>query len=121
MQKNVQKNTPAQDHMQKATQQRVTQQKVTQARNQLDPLLDELITRLEAEGQATHRNHFKRIRHHLRGAHDDWELTHPMIELSSCVAMGFEFSTDAQPLVMRILEKTQALVAELEGTRPTHH
>ena len=91
------------------------------ARNQIGPLLQELISRLEAEGQATQKAHFKRIQHHLDDAADDWELASPIIELSTCVAMGFRFSNDATPLVNRILEKTEALVAELEGTKPTRH
>ena len=96
-------------------------QKVTEARNEIGPLLDELIMRLDAEGAATHKAHFNRIRHHLAGASDDWELTNPIIELSTCIAMGFRFSSDATPLVNRILEKTAELVAELEGRPPTHH
>ncbi|MEM7096716.1 MAG: hypothetical protein AAF541_00540 [Pseudomonadota bacterium] len=91
------------------------------ARNQIGPLLQELILRLDAEGQATQKAHFKRIQHHLDDAADDWELTHPIIELSTCVAMGFRFSSDATPLINRILEKTEVLVSELEGTAPTQH
>ena len=96
-------------------------EKVTEARNEIGPLLDELIERLEAEGQATHKNHFKRIQLHLRVANDDWELASPIMELSTCVAMGFRFSSDARPLINRILEKTTELVAELEGSTPTRH
>ena len=95
--------------------------KVTTARNEIEPLLDELISRLEAEGSATQKAHFNRIRHHLRGAADDWELAHPIIDLSSSLAMGFRFSSNATPLILRILEKTAAVVSELEGVTPTRH
>ncbi len=95
--------------------------KVTAARNELGPLLDQLIVQLEAEGSATQRNHFKRIRGHLYCANDDWDLTHPIIELSSCIAMGFRFSRTTAPLIRRILEKTEGLVKELEGVDPNLH
>ncbi len=96
-------------------------QKVTAARNELGPLLDQLIVQLEAEGSATQKNHFNRIRGRLYGASDDWDLTRPIIELSSCVAMGFRFSQTTAPLIRRILEKTAGLVEELEGVTPNIH
>ncbi len=96
-------------------------QKVTTARNELGPLLDELILQLEVEGSATQKAHFNRIRGHLYGAHDDWELAGSIIELSSSVAMGFRFSQTADALVSRILQKTSELVRELEGIDPAVH
>ena len=96
-------------------------QKVTAARNELGPLLDQLIVQLDAEGSATQKRHFNRIRGRLYGAHDDWDLTHPIIELSSCIAMGFRFSSTTAPLIYRILEKTAGLVKELEGVDPRIH
>lgn len=96
-------------------------EKVTVARNEIGPLLDELIVQLEAEGSATQKAHFNRIRGRLHQAHDEWDLTTPIIELSSCTAMGFRFSQTADALVHRILEKAQVLVDELEGEPPRMH
>ena len=93
----------------------------TQARNEIGPLLDRLIVELDAEGSATQKAHFKRIRSNLYGADNEFGLTTPIIELSSCMAMGFRFSSTADALVMRILKKTEALVAELAGTTPRIH
>ncbi len=93
----------------------------TTARNSISPLLDELITQLEEEGSATQKAHFKRIRGSLNGASDAWELTQPIIELSSCVAMGFRFSENADALIVRILQKTADVVRELEGSQPPIH
>ena len=96
-------------------------QKVSLARNEIGPLLDELIMQLEAEGSATQKAHFKRIRGRLYQADNELELTTPIIELSSCLAIGFQFSTTADALINRILDKTQGLVRELEGVIPTIH
>jgi hypothetical protein len=96
-------------------------QHVTAARSEIGPLLDELIVQLEEEGSATQKAHFKRIRGRLYTAHDEWELTTPIIELSTCIAMGFRFSQTADALINRILQKTTALVRELEGVEPRIH
>ena len=96
-------------------------QKVTIARNEIGPLLDELIVQLDSEGSATQKAHFKRIRSTLYTADNELELTTPIMELSSCLAMGFRFSNTADALVSRILQKTDVLVRELEGLDPTFH
>ena len=96
-------------------------QYVTAARSEIGPLLDELIVQLEAEGSATQKAHFNRIRGRLYGAHDEWELTTPIIELSTCIAMGFQFSQTADALINRILQKAAVLVRELEGEPPPIH
>lgn len=96
-------------------------QYVTAARNEIGPLLDELIAQLGEEGSATQKAHFNRIRGRLYQAHHAWELTTPIIELSSCVAMGFQFSTTADALVSRILEKADRLAQELAGIPPEIH
>ena len=54
-------------------------QKVTQARNKICPLLDELIVQLDAEGSATQKAHFNRIRGRIYQASDPWELTDPIM------------------------------------------
>jgi len=94
---------------------------VTNARNEIGPLLDELINQLAQDGSTTHRAHFNRIRGHLYGAEDDWELTQPIIELSTCVAMGFRFSKTADALLTRIMQKTAPVVKALVGDTPTIH
>ena len=96
-------------------------QKTTTARNEICPLLDALILQLDAEGQATQKAHFKRIRTHLYLAEDSLELTHPIMDLTTSMALGFDFSNNTSPLVQRILEKSVAMVAELEGVTPQKH
>jgi hypothetical protein len=96
-------------------------QRATTARNNITPLLDELIVQLDEEGSATAKAHFKRIRGSLNCASDAWELTQPIIELSTCVAMGLQFSQTADALVARILQKTADVVRELEGSEPPIH
>ena len=96
-------------------------QKVTQARNKICPLLDELIVQLDAEGSATQKAHFNRIRGRIYQASDPWELTDPIIDLSSSAAMGFRFSQTADALVCRILQKASALADELSGVAPSRH
>lgn len=93
----------------------------TAARNELGPLLDQLITQLEQEGSATQQAYFKRIRGHLYGASDALDLTQSIIELSTSMAMGFRFSHTADVLVNRILTKTADLMRELEGIEPNVH
>ena len=95
--------------------------KVTLARNEISPLLDRLILQLEAEGRLTQRAHFRRIQRRIEVAHNEWDLTPPIIDLSSASAMGFKFSSTAHALVARILDKTQVLVDELAGESLTRH
>ena len=80
-------------------------QRTTVARNQIGPLLDQLITQLECEGRATQRAYFNRIRTSLNAARHDIELATPIQALSTTKAVGFDFSDDADVLIMRILEK----------------
>ncbi len=99
----------------------IEMQYVTAARNEIGPLLDELIVQLGQEGSATQKAHFNRIRGRLYGADHPWDLTTPIIELSSCIAMGFQFSQTADALVSRILEKAEVLAKELDGMPPEIH
>ena len=84
-------------------------QRTTNARNAIGPLLDQLIWQLEHEGRATQRAYFNRIRKSLNTAQHDLELVRPIQELSTTPAVGFSFSTDADALIERILEKAQEL------------
>ena len=93
----------------------------TLVRNELGPLLDRLIVQLEDEGKLTYRAHFTRIRTHLISAHEDWELARPMIDLSAANAMGFKFSSTADALVTRILNKSQRLMRQINGINQIHH
>jgi hypothetical protein len=76
-------------------------ERATSIRNELGPLLDRLITQLDAEGSATQRAYFARIRRGLEQAHHDTELVTSIRELYCTPAVGFSFSTDASPLKRR--------------------
>ena len=86
----------------------------TDVRNQIGPLLDRLIIQLDDEGSATQRAYFARIRRSLDRARHDWDLATPIRELSTTSAVGFTFSSDADVLIARILEKAGALAEELD-------
>jgi hypothetical protein len=96
-------------------------ERATSVRNELGPLLDRLISQLDAEGSATQRRYFARIRHSLEQAHHDAELVTPIRELYCTSAVGFSFSSDASPLIDRILEKAEQLARALEGEDQPRH
>lgn len=96
-------------------------ERATSIRNELGPLLDRLITQLDAEGSATQRAYFARIRRGLEQAHHDTELVTSIRELYCTPAVGFSFSNDASPLIDRILEKAEKLARDLEGEWQTRH
>lgn len=95
--------------------------KTTEARNAIGPLLDQLILQLGWEGSMTQRAHFDRIRRSLYLASSDVELLRPILALSTSTAVGFKFSSDADALVSRILEKLTELEEEpLAGDTTIH-
>jgi hypothetical protein len=96
-------------------------QRATSIRNQIGPLLDRLIHQLDAEGSATQRAYFLRIRRELERAQHDAELATPIRELTSTTAVGFSFSSDAGALIARILEKAEELGRDLEVPPQTLH
>ena len=96
-------------------------QRTTAARNEIGPLLDQLIKQLDTEGKATQRAHFDRIRRCLYHARHDTELTTPILELSTSAAVGFHFSSEADVLIARILEKAESLAQDLEYAQPKPH
>ena len=96
-------------------------QRVTLAKNQISPLLDQLITELDAEGYATQKAYFARIRGRFANASDDMDLTATIVELSSGSAIGFRLPNTADVLMNRILEKVSLLIADLEGSEPRLH
>jgi hypothetical protein len=96
-------------------------QRTTSARNEIAPLLDRLIYQLGAEGSATQRAYFLRIRRQLDRASHDAELLMPIRELGTTMAVGFSFSSDAGALIARILEKADELGRDLDFMPPTLH
>ncbi len=96
-------------------------QRTTVARNEIGPLLDQLIKQLDNEGRATQRAHFDRIRRCLYLARHDTELTMPILDLSTSAAVGFKFSNEADVLISRILEKAEDLARDLDYADPTLH
>lgn len=95
--------------------------KTTEARNAIGPLLDQLILQLDWEGSMTQRAHFDRIRRSLYLARSESDLAKPILALTTSTAVGFKFSTDADALVSRILEKLAALEAESSVGDATLH
>jgi hypothetical protein len=96
-------------------------QRTTSVRNEIAPLLDRLIHQLGAEGSATQRAYFLRIRRELDRASHEAELLMPIRELTSTRAVGFSFSSDADALIARILEKADELGRDLDFMPPTLH
>lgn len=96
-------------------------QRTTSARNEIAPLLDRLIHQLGAEGSATQRAYFLRIRRQLDRASHEAELLMPIRELTSTPAVGFSFSSDAGALMARILEKADELGRDLDFMPPRLH
>ncbi|MEQ8857143.1 MAG: hypothetical protein RIC56_00715 [Pseudomonadales bacterium] len=95
--------------------------RTTSVRNEIAPLLDRLITQLDAEGSATQRAYFLRIRRELDRARHEVELVTPIRELTSTTAVGFSFSLDAGALIERILEKAEELGRDLDVPPQTLH
>ncbi len=95
--------------------------RATEARNEIGPLLDQLIRQLDVEGSATQRSFFARIRRSLLHARHDVDLATPILELSTTCMVGFRFSNDADVLISRILEKAGQLADELESPAQTIH
>lgn len=96
-------------------------QKATVVRNEISPLLDHLIRQLDAEGRATQKAHFKRIKRWLEGANNDIDLASPIMALSTSAHLGFQFSKDARIVIRRILEKTDAFADTLNDQDDTAH
>jgi hypothetical protein len=91
------------------------------ARNEIDPLLDQLIRQLDDEGRATQRAWFARIRRSLQHAQDEVMLAQPIIALSTSGAYGIQLSQEAQPLHTRIVEKAALVVSALDTPPVVRH
>ena len=79
------------------------------ARNEIEPLLAELIRQLSAEGRATERVIYQRIRKSLCEARDPLEVSRPLNDLSTMSQVGQRTSGDTDVLLTRILEKAERL------------
>ncbi|MYD95812.1 MAG: hypothetical protein F4X98_00310 [Gammaproteobacteria bacterium] len=84
------------------------------ARNEIEPLLSELIRQLSAEGRATEQAIYRRIRKSLCDASNACELNRPFTDLSTMAQVGPNESGDASVLLARILEKAGTLVLPVE-------
>ena len=79
------------------------------ARNEIEPLLSELIRQLSAQGRTTERAIYLRIRKSLCDASNPCDLTRPLTELSTMSQVRPSASADADVLLSRILEKAEQL------------
>ena len=84
------------------------------ARNEIEPLLSELIRQLSAEGRATEQAIYRRIRRSLCDASNACELNRPFTDLSTMSQVRPNESGDASVLLARILEKARTLVLPTE-------
>ena len=79
------------------------------ARNEIEPLLAELIRQLSAEGRATEQAIYQRIRKSLCEARDSCDLSRPLNDLSTMSQVRLRSSGDTDVLLARILEKAEQL------------
>ncbi|MFM7118924.1 MAG: hypothetical protein ACKOZX_01495 [Gammaproteobacteria bacterium] len=96
-------------------------ERATSIRNEIGPLLDRLIAQLGDEGRATERAWFARIRRDLNHAHHEPELCASMRALYCTPAVGFALSDDAEPLLLRLVEKAERLGAALADGGALRH
>lgn len=92
-------------------------------RNEIEPLLSELIRELAAQGRTTERAIYSRIRTSLRTAGNPCELTRPFHYLSTMAAVvpvRRDPTGDATILLARILEKAEQLALETEDAPVVH-
>ena len=87
---------------------------VTNARNEIEPLLTQLIRQLGIEGRATEMAVYSRIQHYLRSAKHNHELARPFSDLSTTANVCFTLPGEANILLERIIEKAEILVCEME-------
>ena len=90
------------------------------ARNEIEPLLNALIRQLAAEGRATERAIYARIRQGLSSARSACDLTRPLNDLSTMAQVRHNTSEDAEALLGRILEKAERLLL-VETESPVIH
>lgn len=92
-------------------------------RNEIEPLLSELIRELAAQGRTTERAIYARIRMSLRAAGNPCELARPFHDLSTMAAVVPAHphpTSDANVLLERILEKARQLALETDNAPIVH-
>lgn len=92
-------------------------------RNEIEPLLSELIRELAAQGRNTERAIYSRIRMSLRTAGNPCDLAGPFHALSTMAAVvpgRWNCAEDANILLERILEKAQQLALEAQDSPVVH-
>ena len=94
---------------------------VTHARNEIEPLLTQLIRQLRIEGRATEMAVYSRIQHYLRSAKHNHELARPFSDLSTTANVCFTLPGEANILLERIIEKAEILVCEMENQSGAIH
>ena len=94
---------------------------VTNARNEIEPLLTQLIRQLGIEGRATEMAVYSRIQHYLRSAKHNHELARPFSDLSTTANVCFTLPGEANILLERIIEKAEILVCEMENQSGVTH
>ena len=93
----------------------------TNARNEIEPLLTQLIRLLGIEGRATEMAVYSRIQHYLRSAKHNHELVRPFSDLSTTANVCFTLPGEANILLERIIEKAEILVCEMENQSGAIH
>ena len=94
---------------------------VTNARNEIAPLLTQLIRQLGIEGRATEMAVYSRIHRYLRSAKHNHELARPFSDLSTTANVCFTLPGEASILLERIIEKAEVLVCEMENQSGAIH
>ncbi len=90
------------------------------ARNEIEPLLSELIRQLSAAGRSTERAIFQRIRQRLCDAQNATDLVRPINDLSTMASMRRDPVGDASLLLDRILEKAAQLWLQTDASPIVH-
>ena len=99
----------------------IAMDQVTNARNEIEPLLTQLIQQLGIEGRATEMAVYSRIQRYLRSAKHTHELARPFSDLSTTANVCFTVPGEANVLLERIIEKAEVLVRELENQTGAIH
>ena len=94
---------------------------VTNARNEIEPLLTQLIQQLVIEGRATEMAVYSRIQRYLRSAKHNHELARPFSDLSTTANVCFTLPGEANILLERIIEKAEVLVCAMENQTGAIH
>lgn len=92
-------------------------------RNEIEPLLSELIRELGVQGRTTERAVYARIRRSLRTADSPCALERPFHDLSTMAAVvpaRPDPTGDANILLVRILEKAEQLAMKADGNPVVH-